>query len=125
MSWFPQAWLARYWGVCEGTETVMRAIKPGLRLKSAVCSTQIMIIRSPAVPAEICCGGVEMLAPTEQPHPGARLDPVHAHGSLIGKRYVDAEDRVEILCTQGGAGSLMLDGVLMTPKQAKELPSSD
>jgi hypothetical protein len=100
-------------------------MKPGLRLKSAVCSTQIMIIRSPLVPADIRCGGVEMLAPTEQPPPGARLDPAQAHGSLIGKRYADAQDRVEVLCTQGGAGSLTLEGVLLTPKQAKALPSSD
>jgi hypothetical protein len=108
----------------------MAAMKPGLRLKSAVCSTEIMIIRSPpcdagVAPAEICCGGVEMLELTEQPAPGARLDPAQAHGSLIGKRYVDAQDRVEILCTQGGAGSLVLDGVLMALKQAKALPSSD
>ena len=103
----------------------MTAMKPGLRLKSAVCSTEIMIIRSPPMSADICCGGVEMLALTEQPPPGARLDPAQAHGSLIGKRYVDGQDRVEILCTQGGAGSLMLDGALMTVKQAKALPSSD
>jgi hypothetical protein len=103
----------------------MTMIKPGLRLKSAVCSTEIMILRAPPVPADIRCGGVEMLAPTVQPPAGARLDPAHAHGSLIGKRYVDAQDRVEILCTQGGAGSLTLDGVPMELKQAKALPSSD
>ena len=100
-------------------------MKPGLRLKSAVCSTEIMIIRSPPVPADIRCGGVEMLAPAQAPAPGAQLDPARAHGSLIGKRYVDAQDRVEVLCTQSGAGSLTIDGVLMAPKQAKALPSSD
>ena len=125
MSWFPQVWPARYSVAGERTDTFMTALKPGLRLRSAVCSTEIMIIRSPPVSADIRCGGVEMLAPAEQPPPGARLDPAQAHGSLIGKRYVDAEDHVEILCTQGGAGSLMLDGVLMTVKQAKALPSSD
>jgi len=108
----------------------MTAIKPGLRLKSAVCSTEIMILRAPpcdacVAPTVICCGGVQMLPLTDQPPPGARLDPAQAHGSLIGKRYVDEQDRVEILCTQGGAGALMLDGVLMTVKQAKALPSSD
>ena len=125
MSWFPQAWPARYSVAGKQTETFMTALKPGLRLKSAVCSTEIMILRSPPVSADICCGGVEMLAPTEQPPPGARLDPAQAQGSLIGKRYVDAEDRVEILCTQGGAGSLTLNGALMALKLAKALPSSD
>ncbi len=103
----------------------MTTLKPGLRLKSAVCSTEIMVIRSPREPADLRCGGMAMLLPTEQPPAQAPLDPAHAQGTLIGKRYVDAQERAEILCTQGGAGSLMLDGVLMTIKQAKALPSSD
>jgi len=103
----------------------MRAIKPGLRLKSAVCSTEIMVIRSPGEEAELSCGGAEMIAMSEAPSSGARLDLAHAQGSLIGKRYVDAEDRVEILCTKGGEGSLTLNGVSLGVKQAKALPSSD
>jgi hypothetical protein len=103
----------------------MREMKAGLRLKSSVCSTQIMVIRAPAMQADIRCGGAAMVAPTEAALPATRLDPTQAQGTLIGKRYVDAQDRVEILCTQGGAGSLMFDGVAMTVKQAKALPSSD
>ena len=68
----------------------MRAIKPGLRLKSAVCSTEIMVIRAPGREAQLCCGGAEMIAMSEASVPGARLDSAHAQGSLIGKRYVDA-----------------------------------
>ena len=103
----------------------MRTMKAGLRLKSSVCSTQIMVIRTPVMQADLRCGGVAMVLPTEAALPAARLDPTQAQGTLIGKRYVDAQDRVEILCTQGGAGSLMFDGVAMTMKQAKALPSSD
>lgn len=66
-----------------------------------------------------------MLAPTEPASPGAQLDPDHAQGTLIGKRYIDAQDRVEMLCTQGGKGSLSFDGVIMSVKQPKALPSSD
>jgi len=66
-----------------------------------------------------------MLAPTEPASTEARLDPAHAQGTLIGKRYIDAQDRVEMLCTQGGQGSLTFEGVVMTVKQAKALPSSD
>ena len=57
--------------------------------------------------------------------PDARVDPTQAQGTLIGKRYVDAQDRLEVLCTQGGEGSLTFDGVAMTLKQPKALPSSD
>ena len=45
----------------------------------------------------------------EQVPADARPDPAHAQGSLIGKRYVDAEERYELLCTKGGEGSLVLE----------------
>jgi hypothetical protein len=103
----------------------MRMIKPGLRLKSAVCATEVMVIRAPAGEAHLSCGGAEMLAVSESAPAPARLDPAHAQGSLIGKRYVDAEERFELLCTRGGEGSLGLNGAPLTVKQAKALPSSD
>jgi hypothetical protein len=103
----------------------MRMIKPGLRLKSAVCSTEVMVIRAPAGEAHLSCGGAEMLAVSESAPMPARLDPAHAHGSLIGKRYVDAEEHFELLCTKGGEGSLSLNGAPLAVKQAKALPSSD
>ncbi|HXY75950.1 MAG TPA: hypothetical protein VEH54_03510 [Steroidobacteraceae bacterium] len=103
----------------------MRMIKPGLRLKSAVCSTEIMVLRSPAAEAVLCCGGAEMIAAADAPASGARLDPAHAQGSLIGKRYVDEADALEILCTRGGEGSLTFNGIPLSVKQAKALPSSD
>jgi hypothetical protein len=45
--------------------------------------------------------------------------------TLIGKRYVDAADTLEVLCTCSGAGELACDGVVMTLKAAKPLPASD
>ena len=66
-----------------------------------------------------------MITLTGDAPPGLRLDPAQASGTLIGKRYIDAQDRVELLCTHGGEGSLVFEGVGMTVKQAKALPSSD
>ena len=66
-----------------------------------------------------------MLAPPETATADIRLDPAFAQGTLIGKRYIDARERVEVLCTQGGLGSLTFEGVVMSVKQAKALPSSD
>jgi hypothetical protein len=103
----------------------MRVLKPGLRLKSAVCSTEVMVIRSPGTQALITCGGTEMLAVTEAVPAGAQLDAAHAGGSLIGKRYVDAAEALELLCTKGGEGSMSVDGGALSIKQAKALPSSD
>jgi hypothetical protein len=103
----------------------MRVLKPGLRLKSAVCTTEIMVIRSPGAQASISCGGADMLATTESAPPGVRLDPAFAQGSLIGKRYVDAADSLELLCTKGGEGAIVVNGEPLGVKQAKALPSSD
>jgi hypothetical protein len=103
----------------------MRAIKPGLRLKSAVCSAEVMVIRAPAGEASVSCGGAEMLALGEVAPAGVSLDAAQAHGSLIGKRYVDAEERFELLCTKAGEGTLAINGAALLVKQAKALPSSD
>jgi len=46
-------------------------------------------------------------------------------GTLVGKRYVDAGETMEFLCTRGGAGSVSVNGVPLLIKQAKQLPSSD
>jgi hypothetical protein len=103
----------------------MRPIKPGLRLKSAVCATEVMVIRAPAGEATVSCGGAEMLAVGESAPAGLSLAAAQSQGSLIGKRYVDAGERFELLCTKAGEGSLAIDGAALAVKQAKALPSSD
>ena len=62
-------------------------------------------------------------APTGRP--GLELDPSFASGSLIGKRFADADSGLELLVTKAGAGTLTLDGVALPLKEAKPLPSSD
>jgi len=103
----------------------MKAIKPGLRLKSSVCSSEIIVIRGSLPAADLHCGGAQMIAAGDAPSGAGPIDPAHATGTLIGKRYIDAADRIEILCTKAGDGSLTLDGEPMVVKQAKALPSSD
>jgi len=100
------------------------ALKAGARFKSAVCETQVMVIKAPAGEFDLACGGAGMLAPAADMG-GATLHSSHASGSLIGKRYVNADESVELLCTKGGKGSLSLGGIAMEVKQAKQLPSSD
>lgn len=99
------------------------ALKAGARFKSAVGDAQVMVIKAPAGEFELACGGVPMLAPNAAGAEGATLQ---GEGeTLIGKRYVNADESVELLCTKGGQGALALDGVPMAIKQAKQLPSSD
>ena len=61
--------------------------------------------------------GVQLSSYTYMSNPAA--------GSVMGKRYVDAESGLEALCTKPGAGSLSLDGRPLAVKATKKLPSSD
>lgn len=96
-------------------------MKPGSKLKSAVCDTEVMVIKGKDVTIE--CGGAPMAA--DRPATRADLNPSFAEGTKIGKRYVDSSDAIELLCVKGGQGSLSIAGVALLPKEAKPLPSSD
>jgi hypothetical protein len=96
-------------------------MKPGSKLKSVVCDTEVMVIRGSEGSLE--CGGVAMVA--ERTGDGAAIDPAFAAGTQMGKRYVDAAGTVELLCVKAGKGSLSLDGTALAVKEAKPLPSSD
>lgn len=99
------------------------ALKAGARFKSAVCNTQVMVIKAPAGDYALECGGALMVAPNEDG--GGELNADFANGTLMGKRYVDADETIEMLCTKPGDGSLVLNGTPLEVKQAKQLPSSD
>jgi len=97
--------------------------KPGIKLSSTVCMTQIMALRVPAAELEITCGG----APMQVGEPAERSTPdgTQSGGTLVGKRYVDADESMEFLCTRGGEGTVSVNGTALDIKQAKQLPSSD
>lgn len=101
-------------------------LKAGSRLKSAVCATQVMVIAAPAGEVALSCGGAPMLGVAENaPADAPEINPQHKGGTLIGKRYTDAEGALEILCTKPGEGSLAAGGAPLKIKEAKALPSSD
>jgi hypothetical protein len=96
-------------------------MKPGPKLKSAVCDTEVMVIRG--TEGVVDCGGAPMLEQaTADKKP---INPAFAEGTRIGKRYVDAAGKLELLCTKAGKGSLSVGGVALQIKDAKPLPSSD
>lgn len=102
-------------------------LKPGLRLRSAVDTTELIVVRAPSgdVEVDLACGGAPMVpAGTDVPDGGA-VDPAWAGGTLMGKRYADETVGVELLCTKAGEGSLALNGEALGVKDAKPLPSSD
>jgi len=102
----------------------MATIKVGARLKSNVCDTEIMVISCADTSVNITCGGSAMLDATATKSGGA-IDTTHAGGTLLGKRYVNAAGKIELLCVKAGKGSLAVNGETLVLKDAKPLPSSD
>src|SRR4051812_14152734 len=100
-------------------------LKPGTKLHSAVCETQVVLVRAPKDDVELGCGGAPLLADGEDAPAGAALDDALAGGTLIGKRYADEEAGVELLCTKAGQGTLTCNGTPLPQKGAKPLPASD
>lgn len=96
-------------------------MKPGTKLKSAVCDTEVMVIRGSGLIVE--CGGQPMSE--SKPAAPADLNPDFAEGTRIGKRYVDETGSVELLCVKQGKGSLSIGGKALQIKDVKPLPSSD
>ena len=96
-------------------------MKPGTKLKSAVCDTEVMVIRGERRHRRMRrCPWWK-----NGPLTHGALNPDFAAGTLIGKRYVDPAGAVELLCVKPGKGSLSIGGVALQTKDAKTLPSSD
>lgn len=98
----------------------------GTRLRSAVCSTEVIVVRAdPAAVLE--CGGEPMqpIATAGERVAGAAPLAGLNGGTVIGKRYGAAGDPVEVLCTRPGAGTLSVGGSVLGERRAKALPASD
>ena len=103
----------------------MAVFKAGTRLKSAVCSTEVMIVAAPKDEVEVTCGGASLLELGGEVPAGGEIAEGAGEGTQIGKRYINEAGDLEILCTKPGDGSLATGGALLTIKGAKPLPSSD
>ncbi len=99
-------------------------LKAGVRLRSTVSDVEVVVIRAPSGDVDLSCAGRPMVEVDASGTAGEL--PPGAEGSVVlGKRYVDGDDTLEVLCTKPGAGTLALDGHELVLKSAKPLPSSD
>jgi hypothetical protein len=99
-------------------------LKPGTRLRSTTCTTEIIAVRGSGE-VDVRCGGSPMVdVADERDLEGVPTAPFD-QGTAMGKRYVDPAATLELLCTKPGAGSLSLGEDLLVIKGAKPLPSSD
>ena len=101
-------------------------LKPGTRLKSTVDTTEVVVVKAPARDIDVRCGGQPMVtAGSPDGGSGGSIDASHSNGTLLGKRYTDANGELELLCTKAGEGSLSDGDEPILQKDAKALPSSD
>ena len=103
----------------------MAKLKPGTRMRSAVCATEVVVIAAPDADVEISCGGAPLLDASASPPPGGAPAADAAGGTQQGKRYVNEAGDLELLCIKPGEGSLAAGGVPLAIKAPKPLPSSD
>lgn len=102
----------------------MSGLAAGTRLKSTVCTTEVMVISAPDDAIELTCGGAPMTS-GEGSANGESVHADYAEGTKLGKRYISAEGNLEILCVKPGDGSLALAGTSLKVKDAKKLPKTD
>ncbi|MBW0105167.1 hypothetical protein [Pseudonocardia sp. KRD291] len=98
-------------------------LSPGVRLRSAVCPTEVVVLRAGG-PADLRCGGAPMVG-KDEPVGSAGPVPPFDGGVQVGKRYVHPGQGVEVLCTKAGPGSLSVGEEPLELKSAAPLPSSD
>jgi hypothetical protein len=101
-------------------------VSVGQRLRSQVCTTEVIVVRAPDHPVELTCGGHPM---ARDPAIGAGAangaSSASGGGTQLGKRYVDEPAGLEVLCVKPGSGALAADGRHLTLKSARPLPASD
>lgn len=98
-------------------------LRPGLKLSSAVCSTEVIVVAGSG-DVDLTCGGVPMLAPGAEAGDASAVDGL-TEGTMLGKRYCDDDGTVEVLCTKPGDGSVGIGQTALGLKEAKPLPASD
>ena len=97
----------------------------GSRWRSAVCDTEMIVIRAPDNDIVLECGGHAVIACDATHSSGLELDPQFAGGTGVGKRFAAADNGIEVLATKAGKGTIAAGGVPIPLRGAKPLPASD
>ena len=98
------------------------SLQAGKRLRSQKSTCEVIVVRGGSNDSVLMCADAEMVAAGTAPGaPPASAGPA----VQLGKRYVDDESGLEVLCVKAGAGPLTYAGRELTTKAAKPLPASD
>ena len=99
-------------------------LKPGMKLAAPGTTTEVVVVRPPSSALTVTCAGVEMVDVAGGAPEGSAPDAA-GEDVLIGKRYLDEDSGLELLCSKAGPGPLAADGREMSVKGAQPLLSSD
>jgi hypothetical protein len=105
-------------------------LRVGMRLASTSGPVEVVVVRAPEASGNLTCAGEPMLEAgnqTEKATASPALAPPEetTHQVLLGKRYTNEDGSLELLCTKPGPGPLAWNGVVLSTKAPKPLPSSD
>ena len=110
----------------EGVPIVTLEVKAGTRLRSVVCGTEIIVVRAKSTELDLRCGGRPMVPIDAEPAEKLTAEPGFAdEPTLLGKRYSDSADTVEVLCVVAGPSTLSLGPTPLAVKGPRPLPASD
>jgi hypothetical protein len=99
-------------------------LKAGTRLRSATDACEVVVVKAPADPVDLRCGGHALLPIDAEGSPQS-IEAGFDQGTQLGKRYADEELGLEVLCTKAGEGSLSVGDTPLEVRGAKPLPASD
>ena len=100
-------------------------LKAGARVFGAACTTEAVVVKAPAEPVDLRIGGHPALLAAADRTPGLEVLTAAESKPAMGKRYVDADGSLEVLCTKAGAGAIAVGDAVLVQKDAKALPASD
>ena len=78
-------------------------LKPGTRLFGAACTSEFVVVRAPADGVEVRIGGHPAVTSADERSDDLTVTTDADAKPLMGKRYVDADDTIELLCTRRDA----------------------
>src|SRR6266545_4175928 len=106
----------------DRTRGRLMELKPGARLRSVVCATEVIVVAG-AGDVDVRCGGLPMVTVEVAPSTDDVPIPGMDTGTQLGKRYTSESGSPELLCTKAGKGTLAIGATPLDLKEAKPLPS--
>ena len=100
-------------------------LKPGTRLFGAACTSEFIVVKAPAEPVDLRIGGHPALTSVDDRSGGLEVTTDPDDKPAMGKRYVDDDETIEVLCTKPGDGGVSIGATSLQLKDAKALPASD